>query len=585
MGQCICRRRAIVATTAALLVFCLSASLQAATVSVAVDFSADRRPLSPLIYGANFAADSQFANPRFTVQRHGGNSTTRYNWQVDVHNTANDYFYQNIPDGDGSNLPANSTVNQLLASALAGGAETIVTIGTIGWTPDAERIKKSGFSVALYGVQTVNECSFYNPNPPPWCTADSGNGLCDPLQNMSGFCVGNQIVGNDPNDTSFATDASWAGGWVSHLVGRHGAANGGGVRFYALDNEAMLWNSTHRDVHPQPATYDELWQKTLSNAAAIKAADPGAQVLGPVTWGYCDLFGSAADDCLDGPDRQAHGGLPFVQWYLRQVCQHQTNAGVRLVDYLDLHYYPQGDGVVDFAGNLAFSESATVSARRLRSLKELYDPTWVSESWISDLGDNDGNHYDKPQFLPRVKAWIAAECPDMKLAISEYNWGPDQGISGALAQAEALAIFAREGVDLATRWVAPPPGSLVERAFRLFLNYDGLGSRVEGSSARAISADTDALGSYAVDLEGQRSMLLLFNKATTSTTAAISLASSLNGSWRLYRYDQNNDVGEVASGNISGTTLNLVNLPPRSANLLVLPAATVADPLFANGFE
>ena len=85
------------------------------------------------------------------------------------------------------------------------------------------------------------------------------------------------------------------------------------MRYYALDNEPMLWNSTHRDVHPAPLTYDEIWQRTVTYASAIKAQDPAAKILGPVTWGYCDLFGSAADNCLDGDDRAAHGGTPFVQ--------------------------------------------------------------------------------------------------------------------------------------------------------------------------------------------------------------------------------------------------------------------------------
>ena len=50
---------------------------------------------------------------------------------------------------------------------------------------------------------------------------------------------------------------------------------GWSLRWYRalLDNEAMLWNSTHRDVHPQPATYDEIWQKTVDYASAIKSED------------------------------------------------------------------------------------------------------------------------------------------------------------------------------------------------------------------------------------------------------------------------------------------------------------------------
>src|SRR5690606_38652116 len=202
----------------------------------------------------------------------------------------------------------------------------------------------------------------------------------------------------------------------------------------------------------------------------------------------------AADNCLDGPDRAAHGGVPFVDWYLRQICSHEVQHGVRLVDYLDLHYYPQGSGVVDLADPPNGSETAEVSARRLRSLEVLYDPEWDSESWISDLGNSAPWHYSRPALIRRVRAWIDASCPGTGLAITEYNWGADNGASSALAQVEALWIFAREGVDVAARWVAPLENSLVERAFRLYLDFDGEGGRVSGDSVRALSADIDALG-------------------------------------------------------------------------------------------
>jgi hypothetical protein len=553
------------------------ASLHAATIVISVDASADRRAIDPQIYGVNFAADSQLTGLGVTVNRHGGNATTRYNWQSDVSNRGFDYVYLNVSEGDGSGLPGNSTVNQMLAATRAADAEPILTIGTIGWTPLNLREKRYGFSIAKYGAQLQNACPF---------DCDGGNGECSAAQNQTGFCVNGRIVGNDPTDTSFASGAQWTRDWVTHLKARHGTAANGGVRYYALDNEVMLWNSTHRDVHPQPATYDEIWQKTVAHATAIKAEDPGAKIFGPVTWGYCDLFGSAADNCLDGADRDAHGDVPFVQWFLRQVCAYEQSNGIRLVDYLDLHYYPQGDGVVDFAHNFPDAGNPQVAARRLRALKELYDPAWVPESWMSQLGDSDQYHYNKPQFIRRVRAWIAAECPGTKLAITEYNWGPDASPSAAIAQAEAMAIFAREGVDLATRWVAPAVGSRVERAFRLFLDYDGNGSRVEGHSVRAQSADIDALGAYAVKLDGQRLMLLLVNKDTVPHTAQIGLAAALDGPWTLYRFDAASDVAAVQSGSIDGSALTLANLPARSASLLVLPSGDGPPAgIFDDGFE
>ena len=78
------------------------------------------------------------------------------------------------------------------------------------------------------------------------------------------------------------------------------------MRFFALDNEPDLWNSTHRDVHPAPLSYDEIWQRTVDYASAIKTQDPGALVTGPVPWGWCAYFWSALDGCGDGgPDMAA----------------------------------------------------------------------------------------------------------------------------------------------------------------------------------------------------------------------------------------------------------------------------------------
>ena len=77
-------------------------------------------------------------------------------------------------------------------------------------------------------------------------------------------------------------------------------------------------------------------------------------------------------------------------------------------------------------------------------------------------------------------------------------------------------------------------------------------------------------------------MILLFNKATTSTTANLDLGTSLAGPWKLYRFSGTSDLAQVASGNINGSTIAVSNMPARSANLLVLPDA---DVIFADGFE
>ena len=551
--------------------------LAASALSVSVDLAGPRRAISPDIYGVNFGDDAQHADLHYPLRRWGGNSTTRYNWQSDSHNTAFDYFFQNIADGTGTGLPANSSLNQFVASTRAHG-QAIVTIPTIGLKPIGDRVKRWSYSIAKYGPQDSNECAIYTP-PPFWCSADSGNGRCQNVVNNTGFCVNGRIVNNDIADTSVPLTNTEIGQWIGHLAAQPGANAPGMVRWYALDNEPMLWNSTHRDVHPAAPTYDEVWTRGRDVALAIKQADPAAKVMGPVTWGWCDLFTSAADaavgpSCLTGADRTAHGGLPFVAWYLQQVCDHAAaNGGLRPVDVLDVHFYPQGG--VDGIGDSASSELPEDSARRLRSLRELYDPAHVSESWIAD----------NVRLIPRLRDWIANHCPDTGIAITEYKWGPDAGPSGALAQAEALAIFGREGVRMATRWVAPEVGSLAEDAFRMFLDYDGAHARVVGDSVPATPSHADELGAYAVEQAGTALRIVLINRATAPRDITIQLSTAANGPWQLYRFDAAQRFAQVGNGSVNGTSLTLAGVPGRSANLLVLPSPTATSLLFANGFE
>lgn len=516
----------------------------AAPVSVSVDPGADRHPISPFVYGVNFGAAAQVPQLRWPLRRWGGNTTTRYSWQDDISNHARDWFFYSIEEANPNPaaLPDGSAADRFVDETRAVGGDVLLTVPTIGWTP-IDRTRRWGFSVAKYGAQQETECTV--TGFPAWCNPDAGNGNRPD---------GTPIAGNDPHDTSRVIDPSFVTGWMQHIAGRVGTAGAGGVRFFALDNEPELWNSTQRDVHPTPLSYDELWSRTLSYGSAIKAQDPAAQVFGPMPWGWCGYFYSAADGgCAPGADRAAHGGIDILPWYLQQVRSHELATGLRLVDVLDVHYYPDAPGVT-----LSDDESAATSALRLRSLKSLYDPAYADESWIAQ----------PVQLVPRLKQWIASYLPGAKLSISEYNWGNDGGASSALAQAEALAIFGREGVDYATRWVAPAAGSRVEEAFRLYLDYDGAHSHVAGDSVRAASGDVDNIGSYAVAGGANRLFLLLFNKATASQDAAISFASPHHFRARLFEFDAARafaPAGAVlpVSG---GFTLTL---PARSATLAV----------------
>jgi hypothetical protein len=371
-----------------------------------------------------------------------------------------------------------------------------------------------GFRVSKYGAQQSTD---------PW-DSDCGNG-----KTVSGA----DLTGIDPTDTSVAIGPTFITQWIKHLTDKYGTAAKGGVSYYALDNEPMIWSGTHRDIHPEAPTYDEMRDRAYQYGAAIKAADPSAKILGPVEDGWCRYLFSMADNCLPGKDYQTHGNTQYVPWYLQQMRSYEQQHGTRLLDYLDLHFYPSANGV-----SLAPVGNTATQALRLRSTRALWDATYIDESWISDTA----NGGVAVQLIPRMKRWVAENYPGTKLAITEYNWGAPESINGALTQADVLGIFGREGLDLATYWgdvVASQPFTF---AFRMYRNYDGAGHGFGDTGVEASSTDQGKLAVYSAQrsLDGALTILVV-NKSDSDLSSSVGVAGfNPSSSAAVYRYSQAN---------------------------------------------
>lgn len=178
----------------------------------------------------------------------------------------------------------------------------MLTVPMIGWSPNT-RTKTYSYSVAKYGAQTSNEC--VGANYASWCISDAGNGI---LSSSSA-----KITWNNKSDTSKAVGTSFATDMLNHLHTVFGTASNGGVKYFSLDNEVTLWDSTHMDVHSDAVSYDEIWSKTLAYTTALKGVDANIKLFGPVPWGWCAYFWSGVDNCGQSPtDREAHDDTPFL---------------------------------------------------------------------------------------------------------------------------------------------------------------------------------------------------------------------------------------------------------------------------------
>jgi hypothetical protein len=165
------------------------------------------------------------------------------------------------------------------------------------------------------------------------------------------------------------------------------------------------------------------------------------------------------------PDRMAHGDVPLLAWYLQQLRAHQQKTGTRILDVVDVHFYPQAKGV----GGSEGGTDPQTAALRLRSTRALWDPTYKDESWIDDT----------VQLIPRMQQLIRDNYPGLGFSIGEYNFGAERHISGGLALAEALGRFAQGGVTSAFYWTYPPDRSPAFWAFRAYRNFDGKGGHFQ----------------------------------------------------------------------------------------------------------
>jgi hypothetical protein len=541
-------------TTAVLVIWLLlgpAALAQNPGVAISVDVTAGRHRIDPNIYGVAAAATADLNDLNVPLNRYGGNNSTRYNWQQNADNRANDWYYESIAD---ASAVAGERGDTFFSTSRTANAQAMLTVPMIDWVAKvpANRNKLASFSIAKYGAQTGNDSQWF---------ADAGNGV---LTN------GQYVTGNDPNDANVPSNSSFQQGWIQHLVGRWNTNANGGVRYYILDNEPSIWHSTHRDVHPVGAMMAEIRDKMVDFAGKIKAVDPSALVVGPEEWGWSGYFYSGYDQQYGGlhgwsslPDRQSHSGADYLPWLLDAIRQSSAAAGIRLLDVFSVHYYPQG-------GEFSDDTSTAMQLRRNRSTRSLWDPNYVDETWIND----------KVMLIPRLRSWANTYYPGTSIAVTEYNWGAENHINGATTQADVLGIFGREGLDAAARWTTPASTTPTYKAIKMYRNYDGNRSAFGDTSVTATVPDPNSLAAFAAQRSTDGALtIMVVNKVLSGTTpATINVAHFADrGTAQVWQLTSANTITRAADVTITASSVTLA-LPAQSITLLVVASRGPSAP-------
>ena len=446
----------------------------AGPVVLTVDAAAPGKAISPFIYGLN----SPRRHARFV--RFGGNRWTGYNWRTNASNSGTDTC-----TGQRSAAGPGCSVND---AWLGGGARPA------GAVLDGLLKAHALGAAALLTVPILDVVA-----------ADAAG---------AHRLIRSEAHGQAPGAVSQDEFVRY--------VAKH--APQGQEVFYSLDNEPGLWPVTHPLLHPGPTTYAEAAERTLRYAAMIKDQAPSARVFGGVFYGWSELV-----DLQGAPDAQGRPYLPFLLAAWRTAGEQQHR---RLVDVLDLHWYPEVRGP---EGRIAESDGGAHDeeeiAARVDAPRSLWDPHYREQSWIADgLPPGEGI-----RLIPRVREAIAAAAPGTLLAISEYDFGGSADASGAVAVADALGIFGREGLFAAAMWdFRHPDDSFALAGLDAYLDYDGRGSAVGSLSLPASSSDARFMSVYAMAGPG-KIWLVLVNKSRAEVQAEVRLGGLSSASGPLFR--------------------------------------------------
>jgi hypothetical protein len=519
-----------------------------ANVTVQINALANRHAISPQIYGVAFATSNELADLNFTMNRMGGNSETRDNWQIDAHNLDNDWYFESYPDSGGNTTPG-ATVDAFVANSKSGSAQPMITISMIGWMPylGPGRSILYSYSTNKYGPQTSTD-----PYLPP-----AGNGISSTNGDQP-------ITSNNPNDANFPTNALFEQGLVQHLKSQWGVSTNGGVGYYLMDNEESLWFQTHRDVHPVGPTMEEIWTNEVAYATMVKSNDPNALVLGPEEWGWSGYLYSGYDQQWSGknnnynpadyPDRTANGGWDYGPWLLHQFQQYQNTNHLRLLDYFTYHCYPQEGNV---SGNAV--DPATELLRN-QSTRVFWDTNYVDPSWINSV----------IALIPLMKTWVATNYPGTKIGITEYNWGAETYMNGATAQADIMGIFGSQSLDLATRWTVPATNTPTYLAMKIYRNYDGNHSTFGDTSIQTVVPNPDELDAFSAlrSSDGALTVMVINKDITNATPVTLDISNvTATGSAQVWQL-ANSAIGQLPNTVVANGILSQT-LPSQSITLFV----------------
>lgn len=375
-----------------LISFSLSITAQ---VTIMVDVTKETHAVSPYLYGRNNSL-SGYPGSSFTPEwtkikdaqvrffrEGGGNNSTKYNWRrkisshPDWYNNvyANDWSYaarslqENIPDAQG-----------MWSFQLIGKAAKTNTANFNDW----------GYNGSQWWVG-VNQNLAGGGQP------NTSGGTKALVEGNSSLYLENWTA----DSTTLVLDE-----WFNKL-----SLDKKQLQYWSMDNEPEIWHGTHDDVMPVQISAEDFMQRYFSVAKKARERYPEIKLLGPVPANEWQWYNWQNGISSGGKN------YPWLEYFIKRIAEEQATSGVRLLDVLDIHFYPgsnKANEVVQYHRVYFDKNYVYPEANGVKNVNGSWDPSQTKE-----------------YIFERCKAWL------------ETYIGPEHGVKFSVTETGITNINAR----------------------------------------------------------------------------------------------------------------------------------------------
>lgn len=455
------------------------------TVKITIDANAPRKAVSPFIYGKNNSLydgynGSDLTEPQWQLLRDagimmfregGGNNSTKYNWVKKL--SSHPDWYNNVYPHDWD-YAATSLRDHFPA---ASGMWTLSLIG-----------KAAGNTQNNFNDWAYNRSKWWSG-----CAQNlAGGGTVNPGGGSDALVEGNPdlYLENWTSDNVVAILDKWFG---QGGLGLDPAK----LQYWNMDNEPEIWFSTHDDVMPVQISAEEFMQRYFETAKKARAKFPGIKLVGPVPCNEWQWYNWNNDRIFYNNQYYC-----WLEFFIKRVAEEQTRTNTRLLDVLDLHFYP----------------TETASSDIVQLHRVFFDREYVypGNNGVHRLGTNGWDTSITKEFIfGRCQDWLSQYMGNdhgVTLSVTEMDVQTTNPNVRAVWYASTLGEFARQGVEIFTPWTWAVG---MYEVVHLFSNYG------KAYALNATSADELNVSAYpSVNSSGNAMTVVLVNRSLNTTKQA-----------------------------------------------------------------